>query len=78
MSINLNLPPLPPVAPYQDLPTPTASQEPPTPTASALPRLWPQLQPTQRQQLTQCLAELIQRQRRAAVTRAEEATHEPR
>ena len=69
MSINLNLLPLPPVAPYQ---------EPPTPTASALPRLWPQLQPTQRQQLTQCLAELIQRQRRAAITRAEEATHEPR
>ena len=69
MRVNLNL--LPPllVAPYQ---------EPPPSTASALPRLWPQLQLTQRHQLTQCLAELIQRQRRAAVTRAEEATHEPR
>ena len=69
MRVNLNLPPLPPVAPYQEQPTPTASD---------LPRLWPNLQPTQRQQLTQCLAELIQRQRRAAVTRAEAATHEPR
>ena len=68
MRVNLNLPPLPPVAP---------NQEQPTPTASALPRLWLHLQPTQRQQLTQCLAELIQRQRRAAVTRAEEAIHEP-
>jgi hypothetical protein len=69
MRVNLNLLPPLPMAPYQ---------EPPPSTASALPRLWPQLQPTQRHQLTQCLAELIQRQRRAAVTRAEEATHEPR
>lgn len=69
MSINLNPPLLPLVAPYQ---------EPPTLTASALPRLWPMLQPAQRHQLTQCLAELIQRQRRAVVTQAEEATSEPR
>jgi hypothetical protein len=37
------------------------------------PGLWPGLDPIQRQQLAQCLAELIQRMRRSTMTPPEEA-----
>ena len=67
MKVNLNLPQRLPVAPRQGL----------MPTASTLPRLWPNLGPAQRHPLAQCLAELIRRQHRAAVTTPEETTHEP-
>lgn len=40
------------------------------------PRLWPNLAPTQRQQLAQCLAELIRRMPRANATAPKEVPHE--
>jgi hypothetical protein len=68
MKVNLNLP--------QRLPV-VSRQAQSTPTASTLPRLWPNLSPAQRHQLAQCLAELVRRQHRAAVTTLEETAHEP-
>jgi hypothetical protein len=52
-------------------------QRQPTPTVTDRPRLWPNLTPAQRQQLAQCLAELIRRQRQARPTAPAEAPHEP-
>ena len=47
----------------------------PAAAASAPPRLWPQLMPSQRRQLAQCLAELIRRRHQASST-SEEVGHD--
>ena len=60
-----------------NLPSALPRQRQPTPTVTGRPRLWPDLTPTQRQQLAQCLAELIRRQRQAKPTATAEAPHEP-
>lgn len=59
-----------------DPPSALPRQRPATPTVTARPRLWPDLTPAQRQQLAQCLAELIRRQRHAQPTATAEAPHE--
>jgi len=60
-----------------DLPSALPRQRQPTPIVTDRPRLWPDLTPAQRQQLAQCLAELIRRQRQARLTATAEARHEP-
>jgi len=60
-----------------DLPSVLPGQRQPTPIVTDRPRLWPDLTPAQRQQLAQCLAELIRRQRQAKPTATAEAPHEP-
>ena len=59
-----------------DPPSALPRQRQPTPTVAGRPRLWPDLMPAQRQQLAQCLAELIRRQRQAKPTATAEASHE--
>lgn len=59
-----------------DPPSALPRQRQPTPTGAGRPRLWPDLTPAQRQQLAQCLAELIRRQRQAKPTATAEAPHE--
>ena len=59
-----------------DLPSARPRQRQPTRTVTGRPRLWPDLTPAQRQQLAQCLAELIRRQRQAKPTATVEAPHE--
>ena len=68
--MNVKLSPLEP-------PSALPRQRQPTPTVTDRPRLWPDLTPAQRQQLAQCLAELIRRQRQAKSTATAEAPHEP-
>lgn len=60
-----------------DLPLTRPHQRQLTPTVPHRLRLWPDLTPAQRQQLAQCLAELIRRQRQASSTATAEAPHEP-
>ncbi len=59
-----------------DLPAALPGQRKPTPTVTGRPRLWADLTPAQRQQLAQCLAELIRRQRQAQPMATAEVPHE--
>jgi hypothetical protein len=57
------------------LPSASSPAGQPAEAVTGAPRLWPALNPTQRQQLAQCLAQLLQRLHHRAPT--EETNHEP-
>jgi hypothetical protein len=57
------------------LPSASSPAGQPAEVVTGTPRLWPALNPAQRQQLAQCLAELLRRLHRRAATK--ETNHEP-